>query len=987
MNAPGAPQASVRLCGRLEVRFDGEGAPREIPAGQCQTLFAYLVLHRDRVVSRDELVGALWPDRPPSDPPAVLSTLLSRVRTAVRPATIEGRSQLSIVLPDPSLVDVEDAVRAADEARAAAAGARWEHAARQARRALQALDDELLPGFDAPWVNEVRGTLEEKALQALECLAESGVAGRGEEAAAEQAARSLVARAPFRETGHRLLMHLLVGQGNVAEALLVYDRLRNLLREELGIAPSAELQELHRTLLDREPEAPAAPPSALTNLPTELTSFVGREAEIVRLLDQLRDGRTATIVGAGGMGKTRLAVRVAEELRRTARDGVWFVELAPLSMPELVAPSVAATAGVRLDPHRDPLAELTRALGDRRACIVLDNCEHVAAAASAVAAALLSSCPETLVLATSRQPLDFAGERVLALSSLATPAEDATVDEAGSESWDAIALFSERAKAAAPDFRVSAANAQTVARLVRRLDGLPLALELAAALVGRLDVHEIDRRLDERFRLSMPNRPGAPARQSTLLAVVDWSHELLAGVERQLFRRLSVFRGSFSLDAAQEVCADDGDDIVDAVLPLVDKSLVIKEERAGRARYRMLETIRQFASEQLSHLPERQDVERRHRAFFAQLAEDTESRLVSGAEQAELLDALEEDLGNFRVALAAPDGDSAAAALRMAGSLFLLWYVRGHLTEGRRWLEQVLAREGGSPSARAKALITAGELAREQGDYAAARRLLEDGRDLAEQAPPTSGYGSVPFALFNLGLTAQEQGDASRARTLLEQSLGLLENEDGGVFSRAWPLLRLGELALGEGDGAEAHRLVQESLAEHRRRADREGIARALDMLAQVLRHGGDTEAARSLAEQSLSTARDLGYREGLAGPLRTLARLAAAEGEHERAGLLCREALGASIALDSRRGIAAALECAGECAATAGDAVRALQLLGAADALRRDMGAMPAAHLRAQRDQAVARARAALPDSQASAAWSSGYAMTPPEAAAFLAA
>jgi predicted ATPase/DNA-binding SARP family transcriptional activator/Tfp pilus assembly protein PilF len=976
----------IRLCGGLTVEAGGKSLEQKVPPGQATLLFAYLVVNRAQRVSREDLVEALWPGGGPKDPQAVLSTLLSRLRHAVAPIEIDGKSELRVVLPEPAWVDVEAARTAVDDALRAQEAGDWAAAYEHARDAISLVALDMLPGGDSPWLEELRREIGGLTALALESVARSAVAGRGANLSeGKRAAQALVSKAPFRETGYRLLMEVLEASGDVAEALQVYDELRTVLRDELGAVPAANVQALHGRLLGGGRPREAGPHEATRGLPAARTSFVGRVSEARDIRRRVLDGRAVTIVGAGGMGKTRLALRTAEQIDAQLDEGSWLVELAPIAEPELVLQAVASVLGIRQEPDRELAESLTHALADRELCVVLDNCEQVLPAARMLADALLAACPRVRLIATSREPLDYAGESVLQLDPLPTPDGDEPTTVAES---DAVELFRQRAVAAAADFRLTSANAGTVAGICRRLDGMPLALELAAALVSVLGVAEIGERLDERLRLTMAGASTTPDRHRTLGALVEWSHDLLDETERSLFRRLAVFHGGFTLAAAEHVCVPEAV----GVLPgLVRKSLVVKEEKGERARYRMLETIRQFAAVKLEASGEWTSRRAAHLSFYRELAELGEPGLADGMRQVDLLDDLESELDNFREAIRAglEDGADCEAALTTAASLFTLWYVRGHMTEGRRWLDSCVGVcAGAAPESRAKALAASGELAREQGDYAAARSHLTESLAIARETGVAVGYGGSAFSLFNLGCIAWEQGGYREAQRLLEESLELLPEgaHPGGGFDRAWPLLKLGQVALEQGNAGQATMLFEQSLSRHRRRGDREGLARALEQLARAALASGDTSASRLLSERSLEAAGELGYKEGVLGPLLNLARIDLAEGSCDGALASARQALAIADQLGSKRGIAAAIETLACSHAARADAERALQLFGAASAIRDEIGSPVPGHLRHELDAAIGAARERPTRGMAAATWAAGVSMTRDQAVAFAA-
>jgi predicted ATPase/DNA-binding SARP family transcriptional activator/Tfp pilus assembly protein PilF len=990
------PAASVlRLCGGIQLEAGGDRLDDLLPAGQASLLLAFLIVNRNRAVSRDDLVNVIWPDRPPSDPEAVLSTLLSRTRRAVLPIAIEGRAQLRLLLPEPAWIDIEVARAVVEEALAAQEDGDWPTVYERARAALDLLSDEFLPGFAGDWVEDRRRELHALALRAHECVARSAAAGRGgtlDEGIL--AARTLIDGSPFREAGYRLLMELLEAEGNVAEALQVYEELRRLVGEELGTAPAGSTRAVHQRLL----EGGARPTrghggvesgSAKGALPTIGTSFVGREAELAELERLLHEHRAVTVIGPGGIGKTRLAVRAAQLHTPTPPDGPWFVDLAPVPSAGLVAQSAASALGVREQPGRPATESVVDALRSQETFGILDNCEHVIAAAAELAHELTRSCPRLWLVITSREPLGYQGEQVLQLGPLPTPANSVTASTAVA-AFPGVELFRQRAGALVADFMLTDANAGPTGRLCRRLDGMPLAIELAAALVAEMGIAEIDERLDERLRFSMTAAVRTPGRHHTLRTLVDWSHDLLGDAERAVFRRFAVFQGGATLRAVETVCSEPDapdQDVLDVLRALVRKSLVVKEEHGTGARYRMLETIRQYANEKLDESDDGGDLRDRHVAYYLRLAEEAEPELADDARQVAALDELEAELDNFRGALATALADGGASpALAISSSLFQLWYLRGHMSEGRRWLDAAAATSTSAASeSHTKALAASGELAREQGDYDIARVRLAESLAMARELGTLYGYGGSAFSLFNLGAIAWEQGDYERADALLQESLEILQGvEEDAAFGERWPLLKLGQVALDRGDQSTARSYLERSLAGHRRRGDREGIARALDSLGRAALANGDVTAARLLSERSLAAAQELGYSEGLPGPLQNLARVALAEDDPKRATELSTAALEVCDEIGSKRGVVTCIEGLACAVGTRGDSEAALTLFGAAAAMWAELGSPRSGHLCVEAESAMSDARSALADGLAAAAWSAGLSMTRDQAGDF---
>src|ERR687887_492332 len=584
------------------------------------------------------------------------------------------------------------------------------------------------------------------------------------------------------------------------------------------------------------------------NLPALLTGFIGREREIAEIKRLLLQVRLLTLTGAGGCGKTRLALQVAGELEREYPDGIWVVELAALSDPSLVPQAVASALGLGEAPGRPLTATLAESLRRKQLLLVLDNCEHLVEACATLADALLGACPDLCVLATSRQPLGLVGEAVWPVPPLSLPDVGRLPPTEHLVESEAIRLFLERARLTRPDFALTSQNATAVAQVCQRLDGMPLAIELAAARVNLLSAEQIAARLDDRFRLLSGGSRTAP-RHQTLRAAMDRSYELLSQAERTLFNRLAVFAGGWTIEAAEAL--SDGD-VLDLLSSLVDKSLVLAEpDRTGAVRYRLLETLRQYGRERLADSGETEEIRRRHAAFFVALAEQAETELL-GPKQAAWLGRLEREHENVRAALAwARVRGDAEAALRLAGAEWFFWLQRGYWSEGRDQLEEALAlaHDSGCSKERAKALCGAGTLAWLQDDYGAARSRLEESVALWRQLGDRWG---LALALYYLGHAALMAGDYPAARSWYEQSLPIFQ-EVGDTWGLSQPLEGLGRVALQEGDYATARARLEESLAIRREIGDRWQIALALNALGDVARCQGDDELATALYEESLT--------------------------------------------------------------------------------------------------------------------------------------
>ena len=572
---------------------------------------------------------------------------------------------------------------------------------------------------------------------------------------------------------------------------------------------------------------PRTDPSAAGNLPVELTSFVGRRRELAEVKRLLGEARLVTLTGVGGTGKTRLAIRGAGELRRAFPDGVWFVDLTALRASELLSlqvqdPDVLAylvmtALGVREQPGAGTSTEqLARYLADRQALLVLDNCEHLIPAIAVLADTLLRSCPRLRALATSREPLTIGGEVIFAVPPLPLPPPGARGGVAEVGRWEAVALFVARAQAAAPEFQLTADNHGAVAELCARLDGLPLAIELAAARVRVLASAQILQRLANRFALLSSGRRSAPERQQTLRACVGWSFDLCSKPERVLWGRLSVFTGGFELDAVEGVCADDqlpAEEMLDVVAGLVDKSVLISEISSGVSRYRMLETLRDFGQEKLAEAGEQTQLRRRHRDWYQQLAHRVEIGWIS-RRQADWLNRVERELPNLRAAsefsLADPDG--AEAALVTAVGLLLYWVVRALPGEAHSWLDPILARPTGPTMTRIKALYFSTYLVCLQGDLPAGRAFVREAREVAVQLGDARAHALTSGAE---GIFEMLCGDLAESERCWQSDVDGLAAESGEDFL-LWRADSLAGLAMVKGmlgDAAGAARCHESLLA------------------------------------------------------------------------------------------------------------------------------------------------------------------------------
>jgi predicted ATPase/DNA-binding SARP family transcriptional activator len=1094
---------AIRLFGPLCVMVGGEPLPR-VRAHSVEGLLPLLVLRHGRAVDRAWLAGTLWPESSGSRALQNLRNDLVALRKALGPEggriQSPGHGSLTLDLAG-AAVDVlqfDAAIRAGDE--------------ESLRSAVQLYTGPLLEGCVEEWAFSERSSRAEQLLAALETLAE-----RAEERGGHDEAIRYLRRAealdPLRDSIPRRLMASLAAAGDPAAAIQTYRDFRLRLQEELAAVPDEATTHLFHEIraAARRPAvqrrlAPVSSPATgdagarqpvLEPLPRPLTSLVGRDQEVQQVQEALRESFLVTLVGGGGVGKTRLALEVAGRLAGASPDGAAWVELAPLADGALVLPSVAVALGLRdagagearfdpegqgrgPDPGRldaegvsaggrapggagDPDAltcRLVARLTDGAPLLVLDNCEHVLDAAAALVRTLLQRCPELRVLATSQQRLGLPGEipwRVPSLSVPGVPAfrrsggihrdEQDEQDGKGPDAnrdpvhpgnpspasrvpdpvnaamghehlmrYSAARLFVERAAAVHPGFRLASdAEAAAVGLICRRLDGIPLAIELAAARVRVLTPQQIAARLDDRFKLLTGGARGALPRHQTLRALIDWSCDGLPPEEATLLRRLSVFAGGWTLEAAEAVgSADKGGgksepvvdltglptattrcagtpplstDVLDLLDALVDRSLVLVDEAAAGLRYRLLETVREYAGEKLVASGERTAARDRHRDWHLQLAAQSDAA-AHGPEQTMWLLRLEADLDNFRAALTwcfetvdsgqwAVDRaatskpgvplpmplselttdhwplltDVAAAAeagLRLSHALWWLWMRRGYLAEGLQWMTGALARGSEAPaSIRAPALFRAAHLASGCGRRDQSRAFLQSARQEQEKllalARAEGDRRDIAHALLGLAEMAREMDDMDAAGSYAGEARPLLEAPgDRNGLIRAMDVMA--GAALWHGDREAGRRLLEERLAICRELGASDLLIQALGAMGHFTRDGGDYARARSFYAESLVLRREMGYQLALAQSLEDLAALAGREGQTERA----------------------------------------VRLLGAGEAFCETLGVRPPVAIAAEYERTVAEGRAALGEAAFAAAWAAGRAMSLEQAVAY---
>jgi predicted ATPase/DNA-binding SARP family transcriptional activator len=840
------------ILGPVEVVVDG-GAVALGPPKQRAVLVE--LLRARGAVARDRLIASLWRDEPPKSAVGSLQVYIHGLRRAVGEERIETvGAAYRLRLEDGDRVDADEFTRLVDRARTAVA---YERAADAVNDVVAAL--ELWRGAALADVAELgelatfAGELEERRIEALELRNDAWLELGRHDLVLDEIERLVVAE-PYRERLRAQQILALYRDGRHADALAAYRATRDAWDEELGIEPTPALRELERAVL-RHDESLAAPsaerPRERRALPEPPTPLVGRRLEIASVAALLRgQARLVTLVGAGGTGKTRVALAVAAELELEFNDGAVFVDLSPIDDPQLLVPTIAGALDVAADA-------VTEQLASRNLLLVLDNLEQIVDAADDVGA-LLNGAPRLRVLATSRTPLRLAAEHEYPVQPLPVPRPGAAASEIARN--EAVQLFVARAHAAG----MQLAAGEDIAALCRRLDGLPLALELAAARTKLLGPTEILERIEQDVSLLASSARDVPRRQATLAATIQWSLDLLGDDERRAFGRLGVFAGGFTVDSAAHVGVD-----LDSVASLVDKSLLQRRE----SRFAMLETVRPFAVELLD-----EDIRRMHAEWLTALAERIESRLVSEDDTAALLDELEGELDNIRTALGwTIDAHETELALRLVSATRPVWEIRGRLREGAGWLDRVLAAAGEEhPELRARVHGFAGTAAFRRGALDAADAHWRTMLALFEQLGDREG---IARGLSDVGTAAAARGDWEESRELLEQAATGFR-ELGERKRLAVVLGNLGHVAGHVGDFAGGIALTVEALELEREVGDRQREAVSLNNLGSFAAETGDHEEARRWLSECAELSLKIGYREVIAHVLVTHAKIALAEGD-----------------------------------------------------------------------------------------------------------
>ncbi len=1001
----------IRLYLLGSFRLERDSKPIHLATHKVESLLAYLALFPEQH-SCEQLAAFLWGDATDEQARHSLRTALAAIREALDDALIADRESVQLN-PDMNFwIDVKEIER-------------LEIRDSSNLQSLISNYHELLPNFYDEWIVRERERLRAIYLDALLQLAQH-YRSAGDYARAIETAQKILATERANEKAHQHLIFCYAVQGDRIAALKQYDECTKILREDLNAEPSSETTALRDQIM-QELTGASSREASLTNLPTPLTNFVGREKELDELRELLGKARLLTVSGSGGCGKTRVAIQLGREAADVKRykNGVWWVELAALSDSALVPQSVANVFDVRETADTPLVKLLTNFLREKELLLVLDNCEHLIDASARLAETLLNASPKLQILATSREALNVTGETVWHIPPLAVPNAEHLPPLNQLTQYDAIKLFVQCAAAIAPNWKLEG-NARAVTQICARLDGVPLAIELAAARLKTLSAEQIAERLNDRFHLLTSGSRTALPRQQTLRAAIDWSFDLLTEPERVWLSRLSVFAGGWTFDAAECVCADSvpaskqrmkGDDILDLLSHLIDKSLVLAEEHDGVMRYRMLETIRQYGREKLLDSGENENVRNRHLNYFLKFAEEAEPKL-RGPEQFEWLDRLEIEHDNLRAALDWSFGEGRVEkGLRLAAALMWFWNIRQYRREGGERVEKLLVH----PDAAARTLVRANALliAAHIGVWLDVTKMNNE--YLEELVSIAREYGVAGKRVLALGLgfwggsifsddpiaaeSMLEEGLAS-ARSLGDEWLiGLLLNLRGQLFlsrkdhraarqvfdesltrfkslgDKHWAAMvsfLISHISVKEGEYTRARQEIEQALPFFRRAKNRLQVFSAVTWLGEIARVEDRYDLAKRYYAETLEVAREIGGKVVIAVASVNLGLVAVHDGELNSARSLFIESLVQGREVGYKPQVASALIGFASIAAAEKQARRAIQFFAVADTILEEGDkrlVTSVDEMEYERNLAIARAQ--LDDAAFHVAWAEGKAMT----------
>lgn len=997
----------VQLFGSFQA-LDDDAPIAALQSERIQAVLAYVLLNRYAPIARQQLAFTFWPDIMDAQARHNLRTLLTRLREAL------PRADQFLAFEAQTIHWRSDAPCTLDVAEFEAALARGD-----VRAAVELYRGDVLPTCYDDWIVSERERLHALYVEALAQAINDAEGQRDFVTALQYGQRALQAD-PLREETYRQLMRLHAANGDRVSLRRTFDTCTLILKRELDVEPSPTTRALYATLSQME-VSPAVsgplPPKTHHNLRHPLTSFIGREREISVVKHLLDSARLLTLSGAGGSGKTRLALQVAFDVLDNYTDGVWWVDLASIAQASLVTPTTATALSIHLVAGRTLVETLIDALQSRRLLLVLDNCEHLIAECASLAHDLLAACPQLTLLATSREALGLNGEHVWRVPPLRLAASTELNDIEQSE---AVQLFVARAALTLPTFTISPQNAAAITAICQRLDGLPLAVELAAARVKVLSVEQIAARLDDRFTLLTSGDRAALPRHQTLRAMIDWSYDLLDEAERSLLRTLAVFAGGFTIEAAEAVHSDPG--VLDLLAHLVDKSLVVigAEHADDSVRYRLLETIRQYALEKLNDSHEDGAVRQRHTRWYVELAERAEPKL-RGHGQIEWLNRVEQEHDNVRAALEWSLNHNIDLGLRIANGLIWFWEMRDHPLEGLQQMEKLLATGPLSPSPfHARALARASWLAMCANNEerltalaaagAAMSRAVDDIEGLAfslvisaiapywhsendralslvEEGLALFDAADIPWgkqrALTVVGYITEDQGDYERAHAAHQAALAL-SRTNGDINSMCFVLHQLGNVAFAQGRYEQALAYYTDSLASARVVKNTSNLARNYREMGNLDTLLGQYGAARTLLEESTVLLREVGDYGRLASTLSRLGWVARLQNEYEQAAQFYVESLHlAQKSIWRQTTVAWCLAGLAELAAVRNQPIKAARLWGAANAILEILiNVMP--YERLELEQISGTIRAQLDEATFTAEQAVGRQMTLDEAIAY---